>query len=68
MTGPATRPAPVTGTVGPNGDVPDGTAADVLAWVGDDPTRAQTAYDVEIASEKPRTTLLADLERKGATS
>jgi len=52
-----------------DGDVvPDGTIAEVLAWVGEDPARAQEAYDVEAAKTSPRTTLLADLEDLGATS
>lgn len=47
--------------------VPVGTIADVLAWVGDDPTRAQEAYDAELASSSPRSTLLTQLEAEGAS-
>jgi len=42
--------------------VPDGTAEDVLAWVGDDTERALAAIEAEEAREKPRKTLLAKLE------
>jgi len=42
-------------------DVPQGTAADVLAWVGDDPARAQAALDAEYVGAN-RSTLIAKLE------
>jgi hypothetical protein len=45
-----------------DGDVPDGSAADVLAWVGDDPARAKAAAATERAG-KGRKTLLADLDK-----
>ncbi len=44
-------------------DVPDGSAAQVLAWVNGDPDRAQTALDVEVERETPRVTLTAALEK-----
>ena len=37
------------------------TIADVLAEVGEDPVKAQAALDVEQASDKPRSTLVAKL-------
>lgn len=43
-------------------DVPQGTAAEVLDWVGDDPARAQAALDAENAQPTPRTTLVSRLE------
>lgn len=42
--------------------VPDGTADDVMAWVGDDTERARAAFEVESGRTKPRKTLLAKLE------
>lgn len=39
-----------------------GTAADVLAAVGNDADRARAALDAERASDKPRSTLMAKLE------
>jgi hypothetical protein len=44
--------------------VPDGAVGSVLAWVGDDPERAQRALDHERAKQAPRTTLIAELERR----
>jgi hypothetical protein len=41
----------------------DGTAADVLAWVGEDPDRAGEALEAEQAKDKPRSTLLRQLEK-----
>jgi hypothetical protein len=41
-------------------EVPDGTVAEVLEWVGDDDLRRQSALTVERAG-KQRTTLLAAL-------
>lgn len=45
-----------------DGDVPDGTADEILAWVGGDTERALAAIEAEEAREKPRKTLLAKLE------
>lgn len=42
--------------------VVEGTAAEVLAWVGDDPDRAADALRVEEASERPRKTLVSSLQ------
>lgn len=55
------RPAPV-------GAPPtDGTAAQVRDWVGNDPRRAQVAYDAENArGEDARSSLLTQLRRVGA--
>lgn len=41
----------------------DGTAAYVLAWVGDDPERATEALEAEQAKDKPRSTLVKQLEK-----
>jgi hypothetical protein len=43
--------------------VPDGTTAEVLAWVGDDKERAQAALDKENADESPRKGLTGELEK-----
>jgi hypothetical protein len=43
--------------------VPDGSAKDVLAWVGEDPDRAAAASLAEEQKETPRVTLLAALEK-----
>jgi hypothetical protein len=47
----------------PDGLDIDGTAAEVLAWVGDDDERALEAFEAESAKGKPRSTLLAQLEK-----
>ncbi|BBC30001.1 hypothetical protein SGFS_012950 [Streptomyces graminofaciens] len=39
------------------------TAAEVLAWVGEDPDRAAEALAVEEAAEKPRSTLVKQLKK-----
>lgn len=44
--------------------VPDGTASDVLAWVGDDPNRARAALDAERRRTNPRQSLVAQLNQK----
>lgn len=41
--------------------VPEGSIKEVLAWVGEDATKAQAALDAEKAGEK-RTTLISKLE------
>lgn len=51
----APKPAP-----GPD-EVPDGSTAEVLAWVGEDKDRAQRALDKENAGSRPRTTLVKPL-------
>jgi hypothetical protein len=42
--------------------VPEGSIKNVLAWVGDDRTKAQAALDAENAASEPRTTLVTKLE------
>lgn len=44
----------------------DATATDVLAWVGDDPERAAEALEAETAKDKPRSTLVKQLEKLAA--
>lgn len=39
-----------------------GNISEVLEWVGGDPDRAAEAYIAEAGSDKPRKTLLAELE------
>jgi hypothetical protein len=46
-----------------DGDVPQGNAEEVLAWVGDDPDRARQALDAEQARDKPRTGVAAKLTK-----
>lgn len=43
-------------------DVPQGTAQEVLDWVGSDPARAQEALYAEYERPTPRSTLIAKLE------
>lgn len=43
--------------------VPSGTTAEVIAWVGEDPTRARAALEAEQARQRPRVTLVAALHR-----
>lgn len=45
-------------------DVPSGTVAEVLTWVGDDPVRAQKALDAEVSHDKPRKGLVSVLTEK----
>lgn len=67
---PGAEPGYEPGSGAPAEDqVPEGTIAEVLAWVEADqspPGRAQAAYDAEAARPAPRTTLLAQLESLGA--
>lgn len=63
-----TTGAPVVEQTDTTGDVtgdgvPDGTAKDVLDWVGSDQGRAARALEAERGRDKPRSTLIADLER-----
>lgn len=44
----------------------DAKADDVLAWVGDDPARASEALAAEQAKDKPRSTLVKQLEKIAA--
>lgn len=41
----------------------EGKVADILAEVGDDPSKAQAALEAERSSEKPRKTLVEKLEQ-----
>lgn len=36
-------------------EVPEGTIGDILAWVGDDPARAELALDAELAGKRRKT-------------
>jgi hypothetical protein len=56
-------PAPAPGDEPPVELDVDGTAADVLAWVGEDPERAAEALEAEQAKDKPRSTLVKQLEK-----
>lgn len=47
-------------------DTAQKTVDEVLAWVGDDPDRAQEALSAEHASRRPRSTLIARLEELGS--
>lgn len=55
--------APVVEEANKAEDVPEGTAKEILEWVGDDPERAERAIAIEKTEKKPRTTLLADLSK-----
>lgn len=44
----------------------EGTTADVLAWAGDDPARAAEALAAELGRDKPRSTLVKQLEKLAA--
>jgi hypothetical protein len=44
--------------------VPDGTAKQVLDWVGEDRDRAAMALGAELGQEKPRSTLIGALEKQ----
>jgi hypothetical protein len=56
--------APPTAQAVQGGETPpDGTASNVLDWVGDNPARARQALEAEQRREKPRTTLVAALTR-----
>lgn len=46
----------------------DSTAADILAWVDQDPHRAAEALAAEQGREKPRSTLVKQLEKLAAAS
>lgn len=41
----------------------DGSAAEILAWVGELPERATEALEAEVAKDKPRSTLVKALEK-----
>jgi hypothetical protein len=46
----------------------DATAKEVLAWVGDDPDRADEALAAEQAKDSPRSTLVKQLEKLAGSS
>ncbi len=48
----------------PYEDVPEGSVAEVLAWVGNDSARASRALHVEYQKYTPRTTLVNELEKR----
>jgi hypothetical protein len=52
---------PVEAPVTEEQTAPEGSIKEVLAWVGEDATKAQTALKAEKAGEK-RTTLISKLE------
>jgi hypothetical protein len=52
---------PVEAPVVEEATVPEGSIKDVLGWVGEDPTKAQQALDVETSGEG-RKTLIAQLK------
>jgi hypothetical protein len=55
----AGSPEPLAAAADPDGDVPDGTVAAVLSWVGDDTDRARSALDAESAKgDRARKTLV----------
>lgn len=39
----------------PNLEVPEGTIGDILAWVGDDPARAELALQAELEGKRRKT-------------
>ena len=58
------EPGEEPGETGETGELDiGGTAEQVLAWVGDDPERANQANGAESAKDKPRSTLVAKLEQ-----
>jgi hypothetical protein len=48
----------------PQLQVPEGSIRELLEWVGDDTTKAESALEAEHKREKPRKSLIADLEEK----
>lgn len=64
-----TAPARFTRSDEPEPEAPpaefdvEAAAAGILAWVGDDPERAEEALAAELAKDKPRSTLVKQLEK-----
>ena len=63
----STRHNPYAGTKRKNPQpqketVPEGTAKEILLWVGDDVDKALEAVEYEKSQEKPRKTLITSLE------
>lgn len=57
------RSTPAAASTTPSSDkAPSGNMKKVLAWVGDDPTRAATALAAEQARAKTRASLVASLD------
>lgn len=57
-------PAAVVETTLPTAEpVPDGTAMEIIEWVGSDIARAERALNVEESSTEPRKRLVATLRR-----
>lgn len=61
---PASPPPPAEESAPEPLEVPDGTIPEVLAWVGYSTERAELALAEELARESPRSTLVAELERR----
>jgi hypothetical protein len=59
---PVDDPEPAGGDTDGDG-VPTGAAGQILEWVGSDKARAGQALSVEQASDKPRSTLVAALQK-----
>ena len=58
------EPEPASGGDEPPGSLADAsTSAEVLSWAGDDPERALEALEAEEARDKPRSTLVKQLEK-----
>lgn len=43
-------------------EVPEGSITKIMKWVDGDPARAKAAYEAENSEEKPRVSLLGQLE------
>jgi hypothetical protein len=48
-------------------EVPQGTIAEIMSWVGSDKDRAQRARDAEVATGQPRSTLITQLDQVSAS-
>jgi len=46
-----------------NDELPEGTTAEILEWVGDNPTRARKALAAERKTDDPRVTLVEPLQK-----
>jgi hypothetical protein len=54
------EPTPVVAA--PVYEVPEGSISVILKWVDGDSAKAKAAYDVELKDDKPRVSLLGQLE------
>lgn len=52
---------PLTPVIDPS-DVPSGSIATILKWVKGDSAKAQVAYEVEVAADKSRVSLISQLK------